>query len=142
MTLNEYISTWATDSQINPTKMLQESLEVPRLHAKYLAFLSIERKKFRKLQQQQVSFKSKLIDYYTGVIDGKDIGKPPHQITETKASAERKADVDVDYVKINLALIEQEEIVLFLKEVVTSINKRSFDIKNHIDYLKFTNGTS
>jgi len=138
--LIDYQSEWSEDHKIDQTDLATESTNIPYLHSKYMNYLSSERLKMRKMSEKQRKLKSELLDYYQGNVDGKDIGRNPWPLTESKSSAEKRVDNDSEIIKMNLIMYELEEIVLFLKEVVVNINNRGFAIKNAIDWKKFTNG--
>lgn len=138
--LEEYMNEWGSDSIIDTSNISMESLKVPRLHSKYMNFLSSERIRYKKLIEAKNKLEVDLEDYYLGKLDGRDIGRDPYQMTETRTSASKKVSTDKDMVKVNLALLTQEEIVLFLKDVIQSINNRNFTIKNYVDIQKFLNG--
>lgn len=141
MTLDDYMTDWSQDSNIQLDKVHFESLKVPQLHSKYMNFLTSERIKYRKLLEKRNKLSSDLESYYLGQLDGRDIGREAYQILETKTSALKKVQSDQDMIKLNLNIILQEEIVLFLKDVIQSIHNRNFSIKNYIDYQKFLLGS-
>jgi Zn-dependent M16 (insulinase) family peptidase len=139
-TLKYYQEQWEIDSVIDKDAIEDESLKVPRLHSKWMNFLSTERSIYKKLQKKKEQQLQVLEDYYNGIIDGKDIGRDPFQITVTKAGAKSRAENDELTVKIQNILDDKEEIVLFIKEVVTSVNFRNSTIKNHIDWMRWSQG--
>ena len=140
MNIDEYRDMWAEDAAIDTENVHVESLKVPKLHSKYLIYLSKERVKYKTLMEKRNKLASDLEEYFLGRLDGKEIGRPAHQTIDTKTSAQRKIQADADMQKLNLALIVQEEIMLFLKDIIQSIHNRNFTIKNYIDYKKFLNG--
>jgi phosphoenolpyruvate synthase/pyruvate phosphate dikinase len=117
-----------------------ESLKISTLHAKYIRKLFQLRLQLKKRIEDKNILEQKLEDYFTGKIDGKDINRPPHQIVETKTSALKRISTDQDYIQINLEIAKLEETVLYVKEIVDSIKQRSFNIRNAIEWRKFTNG--
>lgn len=141
MKLQDITNEWTQDSVIDNSKIEAESLKVPLLHSKYLTILSQERILYHQLNLERKKLEMTLDDYYTGKIDGKSIGRLPFQLTETKSSASKRVETDEDLVKLTLRIAIQEEKILSLKEIINSINRRSFDIKNHIDYLKWAGGS-
>lgn len=78
--------------------------------------------------------------YFLGEIDGKDINRPPFQLKLTKTNAEKALLGDQEYMAVIRKIRIQEEKLLFLKEVVDQINRRSFHIKNYIEYKKWLKG--
>ena len=134
---------WKTDSKIDPLILGDQALGIPSLHSKYLALLSDEKVKFRKLTIEKKRLERKLSEYYHGKLDGKDIGREPYQcIVSTRSQLEKLLESDTDMIVIDDKVSESEEVILFIKEVIYSINGRSFVIKNYIDWNKWLNGGS
>ena len=141
MKIDKYFTEWETDCVIVDDRLDEASNDIPKLHAKYLRFLSTERITYKKLLENKKKLENKLDGYYSGMIDGKDIGRPPFsQILKTESARQKKIDSDDEVITYNLALIQQEEIMLFLKECVSSLNQRTFTIKNSIEFKKFIKG--
>ena len=139
--LSEIQELWSVDSKINPNDVGNESLNIPLLHSKYLNIMSKERLIYKALLEKKKQISSTLEDYYDGKIDGRDIGREPCQIKySTKSQLEKAVESDKEIIQINLKIAASEEIVLFCKEVIHSINQRNFIIKNYIDFKKFTEG--
>lgn len=138
--INFYISEWDKDSKINIDAIDQESIRIPNLHSKYLTFLTNERILLKKLVKKKKSLALILADYYSGKIDGKDIGREPFQLQETKAGVEKRVETDKEILKLESISDIQEEKILFLKEVIMNINQRNFQLKTALDFIKFTSG--
>jgi len=51
-------------------------------------------------------------------------------------------DSDSDITNINVRLTAQSEKIDFLVEVLKNLNQRNYQIKNAIDWQKFTNGVN
>jgi hypothetical protein len=49
-------------------------------------------------------------------------------------------DSDKDIITNNIRIVNQKEKISFLEEVLKNINQRNFQIKNAIDWRKFTQG--
>jgi hypothetical protein len=142
MKLEEIQKMWVEDSQIDEDNLDVESLNVTtKLHSKYLTLLGNSRVRYNALVEKKKIKIQQLTDYYEGKIDGKDIGREPWQIVDkTNARLEKRVDGDKEIVQMNMNIIECEERVLTLKEILTSINQRSFNIRNAIEFKKFING--
>jgi len=140
MRLEDYQKEWASDCRIDKSQLDDESLKTNDLHSKYMNYLSSERMRYKKLLMKKKEKISILDDYYSGRIDGKDIGREPWSLIDTKAGVEKRIDNDIEIIKLNLIIFEIEEIVLFLKESMANINQRSFNIRNSIEFMKFTRG--
>jgi hypothetical protein len=49
-------------------------------------------------------------------------------------------DSDKDIIQNNVRIINQKEKLAFLEEVLKNVNQRNFQIKNAIEWKKFTQG--
>lgn len=140
MNLIDLQQEWAKDTKLDKTALDEESINIPKLQSKYLNILSTERLLWKKLTRKKEEKIQQLTDYYNGFIDGRDIGREPWQKTETKGSINKRVESDAEVLKIQALIDEKEEIVLFVKEVVTSLNFRNNTIKNTLDFMRWTQG--
>lgn len=141
MNLLEYQKEWEKDTEIDKTSLDDESLKIPKLHSKWMNFLSNERMIYKTLLRKKESTMLKLFDYYSGFLDGKEIGREPWSYkTETKSGIQKRVETDELIIKMQKVIDEKEEIVLFIKEIVTSINFRNNTLKNAIDFIKWSQG--
>jgi len=140
MTLEELMESWRKDSPIDETRIDQEALNVPRLHSKYLIILAQERLLFKWCIAEKQRIELRLEDYFTGKIEGRDIGREPLRLQLPRDSIKARVARDPELDDINKKYNIQEEKLLFLKEVIISINSRGYAIKNYIDYMKWSNG--
>ncbi|QIG65688.1 UvsY protein [Ochrobactrum phage vB_OspM_OC] len=141
MKLSEIMDAWDNDSEINEANIAVETLRVPKLHSKYLKIMTLEKLALKKLSSERDVLAEQLLQYFQGAIDGKDIGRPPFQLKiTTQARAEKALLADKEYMDLSKQIGNQEEKLLFLKEVISQINMRSYNIKNYIEWKKWTNG--
>ena len=140
MKLEDIQKEWSKDSIIHKDRIDDSALEIPKLHSKYINILNSERILFTKVKQEKIKLERLLEDYYNGKIDGKDIGRPPWQLEESKAGIEKRILSDDEIIKINMKISYQEEKVLLLKEVISNLNQRNFQLKVAVDFIKFMQG--
>lgn len=119
------------DLRINKSKIDSISLDVPFLHNKYYKILIQEKLKQRRNENEFNSLYRKKWKYYS---------------TEYKLTLEKR-EIPI-YVKGDKEIIELEEKTFLLKEkilyleaIISNINRMSFNIKNAIDFLKWTHGS-
>lgn len=139
--LLSYIGIWEKDAPVDRYDIAAEGAKIPNLFQKYMTYLSKERLAYKLFLEEKKQLEIVLERYFTGQLDGKEIGRPAYQFTETKTSAIKKIDADPEMKKLNIKILEQEEIVLFLKEVIEHIKQRNFQLKVIVDWVKFNNGT-
>lgn len=140
MDSQDIIKMWEEDSPINIDDIARQSVDIPRLHAKYLKILSSERIILKKLIAKQKILAMTLQDYYEGRLDGRDIKREPFQYHITKGQAEKRVEADKEMIGLNLLIGQVEENILLLKDIITNINQRNWIFRNYIDYQKFLNG--
>lgn len=138
--LLDYINLWEKDAAIDKYEIGNESAKIPLLFQKYMTYLSKERLAYKLLMEEKKQLEIVLEEYFLGKVDGKSIGRPAYQFTETKTSAVKKIDTDEEMKKLVRRILEHEEIVLFLKEVIEHIKQRNFQLKVIVDWVKFNNG--
>lgn len=140
MKLSDIQAEWAKDCPIDKNDLLGETGRIPILHQKYLTMLSNERITYRVLIENKKKLIQKLEDYFSGKLDGKDIGRDPWQLNETKSAIDKRIDTDHEVIEYNLKTFQQEEKMLYLKEVVGQINSRTYQIGNAGKMLIFMQG--
>jgi hypothetical protein len=140
MKLEEYQKIWAEDAKVSNDEIGEYSRQQPFHHSKYMNYLSNERLLWKKAKRKRIEWEQTLQDYYTGKLDGKDIGRSPWHLTETKEAIAKRILSDKKMMTIDDIIDEKEEVVLFLKEVITNINQRSFNMGNTISFLKWKQG--
>jgi hypothetical protein len=145
MQIDDIISNWQVDNVIDPTDVGNASLSIAKLHAKYLRFLTEERLLLRKLRVQYKELHKMKYEYYSGTLSEDDLkqnGWQPFLQKVLKTDLSMYIESDQDIVKLSLKIGLQEEKVDVLDSIIKSINNRGFQIKNYIDWTKFTNGAS
>ena len=122
------------DSQLNDEKLDHDSLEIPKLHAKYLRLYN----NFNTLKDQaeldvKRTYRQRW-EYYTGKAD------KPFPLKLIKTDVPIYLEADEVYAKSVLKLKYYNQMVEALKAIMQAINNRSFYIKNAIEFAKFLKG--
>lgn len=138
MKVEEIHKEWANDCKLQLEKLDQQSLDIPILHSKYLKIISQERILLRMLRNKRNVLGEQLQEYFLGRLDGKEIDRKPFPITETKSGALKRTENDDEYLNLSKKIEIQEEKMIILEEIMKNINQRNFQIKNAIEYLKWT----
>ena len=130
-TLNDM---WEKDSQLDDEKLDHDSLAIPKLPAKYLRLYN----NCTTLRDQaELEVKRTYRDrweYYTGKSE-----KPfPMKLIKTDVAIYLEADQE--YQKSVLKAKYLNQMVESIKTILTSINNRSFHIKNAVEFAKFLKG--
>jgi len=143
MTINidELQSMWEKDSQIDPDNLHLESLKIPGLHSKYYNLYNTLKLLNEKASAEFSSVKLERYQYYSGKAPAEVyVEEPfPYKVRD-KESMKQYLDADTK-IQEKLLKVKYYEIMLsFLEEVIKSINNRTFQIKNAIDWQSFTSG--
>lgn len=143
MTINidELQSMWEKDSQIDPDNLHLESLKIPGLHSKYYNLYNTLKLLNEKASAEFSSVKLERYQYYSGKAPAEVyVEEPfPYKVRD-KESMKQYLDADTK-IQEKLLKVKYYEIILsFLEEVIKSINNRTFQIKNAIDWQRFTAG--
>lgn len=143
MHIDEILEMWKKDSELDPVDLANHSLETVKLHAKYLRMMSNERVLLKGLRHQYKQLLRLKYEYYTGTISHEDLSEnewKPFQLKILKQDVNMYIDADDDVVKLSLKIGIQEEKVEALENIIKAINNRGFQIKNYIDFMRFTHG--
>jgi len=134
MKIDELEKSVDADVYIDETILAKESLSTPVKHNKYLKILLRERLKLKKLRNELYKVSLGRTNYYNG--------SDPDPFDYVLKDREVK-----DYVRVDPIVVEaeakvtlQEEIVKYLEEVCKMFMNRGFQIKNALDFLKWTSG--
>ena len=142
MNLDEIQSLWEEDSKIDEDELHTESTKIPSLHAKYYRILNnilllkkIEENKFKQLKKEKWQ-------YYTGKADPEVYIDIPFDHKVLRQDVDKYMDADEDLIKI-LSKIDYFQVMLnYLDSILKTINNRTYQIKNSIEWQQFIRGYS
>ena len=143
MTLEQLMEEWRKDSAIDSTELGLASMKVPELHSKYLKIYFEERRKLKAHEFSSKDLFLKKYEYYNGKMSQEELDEmnwEPFMKRLMKNEIDMYLESDKDIVQTNIKIVNQKEKLAFLEEVIKNINQRNFQIKNAIDWKKFTNG--
>lgn len=143
MTLDQIAEEWRKDSSIDSTELGVESLRIPELHSKFLKIYFDERRKLKGYEFQSKEMFLKKHEYYNGKMSEEELKEmqwEPFVKRLMKNEIDLYLESDKDIININMRIVGQREKMDFLEEVLKNINQRNFQIKNAIDWKKFTQG--
>ncbi len=143
MNLEQIAEEWRKDSNIDSTELGNESLKIPELHSKYLKIYFGERQRLKGFEFQLKELSRKKYEHYNGRLsynELEELGWEPFAKKLMKNEIDMYIDSDKDIMDIAMRITAQSEKIHFLEEVLKNINQRNYQIKNAIDWRKFTNG--
>ena len=142
MNLSEIQDQVKRDLKINDLELDIESLRIPRLHTKYLQFLTENSLKLKKANGELAVLKRNKWIYYTGKASEdvyKEKGDFPLKL-KTKDEERTFIEADEEIQKKKTEVEYYETVVDYLQEIVKQIGQRNFQIKNAIEWRKFEAG--
>ena len=144
MKLSDLQEAWATDCKIDETNLGHESARTPLLHSKYLNYLSSTRLNLRKAESDYLNMRRKKYRYYRGEmtqVELDDEGWDQWQGNKPlKNEMEEFLQVDNDLIGLQDKIEYFKTVLYQLEQIIRSLNSRTWDIKNAIEWTKFTNG--
>ncbi len=129
----DFLDQWHEDSVMGDD-LCEEARRIPILHSKWLdKYLKIQLIKKEKEYDHNRLYLQKY-SYYMG----REETAPEDRIIKTEVPVYIKGDLE--YIKSQATLDLYEKLENTLKEILNNINNRSFQIKNAIDWLKYSRG--
>lgn len=142
--LDKLQTMWQQDCKIDDINLEKESLQTPNLHAKYVVILSTAKLNLQKERSDYYKLRRYKWRYFRGEMSQKeldDLGWEQYLGSKPlKNEMDEHLDGDFDLIKKKDKIAYWETVVDFVERVLRSINSRGWDIKNAIEWHKFTNG--
>ena len=144
ISLKELQDVWQEDCKIDELNLGRVAIQVPVLHSKYLNYLSTAKLQLRKAEASLYKLKRIKSQYFRGELSkfeldslGWDqyLGNKP-----LKQDMNDYLDSDEDIIKQTDKVEYIHTVTDFLERVLRSVGSRGWDIKNSIEWSKFTNG--
>ena len=141
MNLENIQEMWQKDSVIDPDNLHDESLKIPQLHSKYYTIYNTITLLREKAKETYNKVKLERYNYYTGKAPAEVyVEEPfPYKVRD-KEALQRHMDADERLSKVELRVKYYDTMLGFLEEIIKTISNRTYQIKNSIDFMKFTSG--
>jgi hypothetical protein len=129
----QIIDEWREDADMGDD-LFNAARNIPILHSKWIdKYLRIQLLKKEKEYEYKKVYKQKY-SYYMG----REEDAPDEKIMKTEVQIYIDADEEIIKLKAMVDLYDKLESTL--KEILNNINNRSFQIKNAIDWLRYSRG--
>lgn len=145
MKLSDLQESWAEDCKIDEMNLGRESARTPNLHAKYLNFLTSTKLNLRKAESDYFNIRRLKYRYYRGELTQVELAD--NGWVQWQGNKPLKNEMD-EFLQCDKELIElQDKIEYFktvlyqLEQIIRSLNSRTWDIKNCIEWIRFQNGS-
>lgn len=140
--LDDLMTDWAKDCQIDRTEPGKALLDIPKFHSKYLNILS-----HHKLLSKDAEFKYNKMkrirwEYYTGKMgqdDLKKYGLEPFPFT-LKSDVSTYMEADEEMNRLLATKMLHDEIVSCCETILKELHSRTFQLKSYIDWERFIQG--
>ena len=140
MTLEELQEQVAKDLKINDTELDLESLKTPQLHNKYLKEYNNFKLLLSRAESDYKILKREKWEYYTGKASPKVYQEKPFNLKIMKSDIDKYLESDEDIIKAKQKIDYLETVVNYLDRTLKTISSRDWQIRNSIEWRKFTSG--
>jgi hypothetical protein len=144
MKLTEIQEMWSKDSKINDLDLGKSSTQTAELHAKYLNLLTSSKLQLRKYEAEYLRLRRTKFKYYRGEMTREELeeyGWNQYQgIKPLKNEMDEIINCDEDIIKATDKVEYIKAVLYQLEQIIRSLNGRAWEIKNAIEWTKFTNG--
>jgi hypothetical protein len=143
MTLDEIQIMWDQDSQIDPDNLHLESLKIPSLHAKYFKVYNNLKLLYKKNLYDYNLMKRERYEFYSGKAEKEVYVEEPFPFkVRDKESMNRYLESDKKLNDYKLKCEYYETMMNYIEDILKTILNRTYQIKNAIEFQKFTSGFS
>ena len=144
MKLSEIQDMWSKDAKVNELDLGKSSIQIAELHAKYLNILTNTKLQLRKCEADYLRLRRSKFKYYRGEMtreELEELGWNQFQgLKPLKNEVEDIVNCDEDVIRC-IDKVEYMKAMLYqLEQIIRSLNGRGWEIKNAIEWTKFTNG--
>jgi len=141
ITHSELLEMWEQDSSVDKHHLDDESLNIPKLHHKYLSILM-------ELKSKKIAFVHKLEDvkrekelYYSGQATADVYKEKPFDTRlKTKSGVHQHVNTDPDVVKLQERIEYMDVLIEGVNFILENIKWRNQNIKSAIEWVKFQSG--
>ena len=132
---------WEKDSKIDIDNLHTESLNIPVLHAKYYDIYNNFMLLRKKAEQQKRNVRHERYEYYSGKSDPDVYIKDPFpKKIRDKDTMNKYLDADERLSTVSMKIEYYDVLLKYIEEILKQITNRTYQIKNSIDYMRFTSG--
>ena len=146
LTLENILEQWKNDSVIDEHNLDRSSIDIVKLHAKYLEMLSITKLKLKRTElNQKILLKDKWL-YYNGKLTEDELVEkgweydPFRGMKIMKGDMNKYYDSDIDIQQSEEKVVYYKTIVETLSEIVDTLRWRHQTISNIIKWKQFQAG--
>jgi hypothetical protein len=144
VTIDQLEAEWKKDSRIDITHMDDMASGVPSLHSKYISIISHCKRDILKVEKEYLQMRRIRTSYYNGTMTKEQLntfGWDQYQEKRPlKTVLDELLQSDEYLMEVKMKIEELTICKEFLESVMKSIHSRTFDIKNAVEWYKYSNG--
>ena len=141
MTLDELQAKAEKDLTIDDTELDLESLKTPQLHSQYLKTYSTYALMLKKAEGDHSQLHLKKWLFYTGKAEPQEYKDKNFDLKILRQDVDKFIDADDEIIKQRQKVEYLKQICGYCESTLKQINNRTFQIKNAIEWKKFTMGS-
>ena len=139
MDLEQIQQMWEKDSVIDDILLDEASIKIPQLHAKYLSLHNEFSLQNKRATHELKTLTHKKVLYYSGKASPEEYVEPfPYKVM--KSDVLSWVAVDEQIQKVEMKLCYYETVLNCVAEILKQVHQMSYNIKNMIEWRRFTNG--
>lgn len=132
---------WEEDCKIDADNLHTESLNIASLHAKYFDLYNNIVLLKKKSEQQRKNIRHDRYEYYTGKADPDVyVENPFPKKIRDKETLQKYLDADEKLSQVCLKIDYYDTMLNYIESILKMIQNRTFQIKNAIEFVRFTAG--
>ena len=132
---------WEQDSKIDVDNLHTESLNIPSLHAKYFEIYNNIILLKKKAEQQKKNIRHERYEYFSGKADPDVyVENPFPKKIRDKETLQKYLDADEKLSSVSLKVEYYDTMLNYLESILKVIQNRTYQIKNAIEFIRFTAG--
>ena len=132
---------WEKDSNIDLDNLHIESINIPKLHAKYYEIYNNIVLLKKKAEQQRKNTRHERYEYFTGKADPEIYTENPFpKKIRDKDTLQKYLDADESLSSVSLKIDYYDTILNYLESILRVIQNRTYQIKNAVEFMKFQAG--
>ena len=141
MTLDELQAQAEKDLKIDDTELDLESLKTPQLHSQYLKTYSTYALMLKKAEGDYSKLHIKKWLFFTGKAEPEEYKEKNFDLKVLRQDVDKFIDSDDEIIKLKQKIEYLKQICHYCESTLKQINNRTFQIKNAIEWKKFTMGS-
>ena len=132
---------WEKDSVIDIDNLHTESLRIPVLHSKYFDTYNTLLLLRKKAEQQRKNIRHERYEYFSGKADPEVYVEHPFpKKIRDKDTMSKYLDADEKLSNVSMKIEYYDVMLRYIEEILKQITNRTYQIKNSIEFMRFTSG--